>query len=140
ITTPYFLPDFSVREELICAMRDRGVEVRILTPGKHHDHLLTRRSSRRLYGELLKAGAKIFEYKPAMIHTKSLVVDGLWCAVGSTNFDRRSFSINDEINLAVKEEKFAARLHEDFARDLAKSRAITYKEWRRRPIWERMHE
>ena len=139
ITTPYFLPDFGVREELICAIQ-RGVEVRIITPGKHADHLLTRRSSRRLYGDLLKAGARIFEYKPSMIHTKSLVVDGLWCAVGSTNFDHRSFGINDEVNLAVRDEGLAARIQEDFARDLAQSRPISYDEWRRRPIWERMHE
>ncbi len=140
ITTPYFLPDFAVREELICAIRDRGVDVKIVTPGKHADHLLTRRSSRRLYGDLLKAGASIFEYKPSMIHTKSLVVDGLWCAVGSTNFDHRSFGINDEVNLAVRDEALAARLHEDFVRDVSHSRSISYEEWRSRPIWERMHE
>ena len=140
ITTPYFLPDFGVREELICAIRERGVDVRIITPGKHADHLLTRRSSRRLYGDLLKAGARIFEYKPSMIHTKSLVIDGLWCAVGSTNFDHRSFGINDEVNLAVRDEVLAARLQEDFARDVARSRSVSYEEWRKRPIWERMHE
>jgi cardiolipin synthase len=140
ITTPYFLPDKGVREELIAAMTARGVEVRIITPGKHNDHLLTRRSSRRLYGELLKAGAKRYEYQPSMIHTKALVVDGLWCAVGSTNFDHRSFSINDEVNLAAPDTTLARRLSEDFARDVARSEEITYESWRQRPVWEKMHE
>jgi cardiolipin synthase len=140
ITTPYFLPDRSVRDELIRTMKERGVDVRIIAPGKHNDHLLTRRSSRRLYGDLLKAGAKIYEYKKSMIHTKSLVVDGLWCAVGSTNFDHRSFGINDEVNLAAKDEALAARLREDFAHDLALSDEITYDKWRSRPFWEKLHE
>ena len=140
ITTPYFLPDKGVRDELKRAIRERGVEVKIITPGKHSDHTLTRRSSRRLYGGLLKAGAKIYEYKPAMIHTKSLVIDGQWCVVGSTNFDHRSFSINDECNLASCNPELAARLREDFAGDLAASRAVTYREWLRRPIWEKMQE
>jgi cardiolipin synthase A/B len=140
ITTPYFLPDKGVRDELKRAIKERGVDVKIITPGKHSDHWVTRRSSRRLYGGLLKAGAKIYEYKPAMIHTKSLVIDGQWCVVGSTNFDHRSFSINDECNLASCNTDFAARLREDFARDLAESRPVTYREWLRRPIWEKMQE
>ncbi|HET8550732.1 MAG TPA: phospholipase D-like domain-containing protein [Bryobacteraceae bacterium] len=140
ITTPYFLPDKGVRDELKRAIKERGVEVKIITPGKHNDHWVTRRSSRRLYGGLLKAGAKIYEYKPAMIHVKTLVVDGLWCVVGSTNFDHRSFSINDECNLASCNPELAARLREDFARDLAQSRPVTYRDWLRRPIWEKMQE
>ena len=98
ITTPYFLPDRAARQALIDAVA-RGVDLKIIVPGKHSDHLLTRRSSRRLYGDLLKHGAAIYEYEPAMIHTKSLLVDGLWTVVGSTNFDSRSFGINDEVNL-----------------------------------------
>jgi cardiolipin synthase len=139
ITTPYFLPDRGVRTGLLDAMR-RGVEVKIIVPGKHSDHLLTRRSSRRIYGELLKRGAEIYEYRPSMIHTKSLMVDRLWSAVGSTNFDSRSFGLNDEMNVAALDEGLAGRLEEDFERDLAVSRRITYKKWRRRPISERIHE
>jgi cardiolipin synthase len=139
ITTPYFLPDRGVREGLLDAMR-RGVEVKIIVPGKHSDHLLTRRSSRRIYGELLKRRAEIYEYRPSMIHTKSLMVDRLWSVVGSTNFDSRSFGLNDEMNVAALDEGLAGRLEEDFERDLAVSRRITYKKWRRRPISERIHE
>ena len=140
ITTPYFLPDRSVRGEMIRAIRERGVEVKIIVPGHHSDHLLTRRSSRRLFGDLLRAGAQIYEYQPAMIHAKTLIVDGLWSVVGSTNFDNRSFGLNDEVNLAARDEALAARLAEDFARDLKESRQVTYEEWRRRSIFERMHE
>jgi cardiolipin synthase len=140
ITTPYFLPDRGARAALIDAIRKRGVDVKVIVPGKHSDHLLTRRSSRRIYGDLLKNGARIYEYQPSMIHTKSLVVDGLWSVVGSTNFDSRSFGLNDEVNLAARDEGLAARLEEDFARDLAASRDITYKVWRRRSPLERVHE
>jgi cardiolipin synthase len=140
ITTPYFLPDRSLRAELVRAIRERGVDVQVITPGRYSDQLLTRRSSRRLYGTLLEAGAQIFEYQPAMIHTKSLVVDGLWSVVGSTNLDNRSFGLNDEVNLAVRDEGLARRLLEDFSRDRAASRAISHREWLKRPLIERGHE
>lgn len=140
ITTPYFLPDRSVRRELVRAIRERGVEVEIIVPGAKSDHLLTRRSSRRLFGDLLEAGARIYEYRPAMIHAKTLVVDGVWSVVGSTNFDNRSFGLNDEVNLAAHDPELASRLAKDFARDRAESRAVTLREWRRRPITERAHE
>jgi cardiolipin synthase A/B len=140
ITSPYFLPDRSARNEMIRAMKERAVEVKILTPGKHSDHLLTRTSSRRLYGELLRAGAKIYEYEPAMIHAKVMIIDGIWSVVGSTNFDNRSFGLNDEVNLAGFDTQLAHRLEEDFARDIAESKPISYDEWRRRSIFERAHE
>lgn len=140
ITTPYFLPDRSAREEMVKAIRERGVKIRIITPGKKSDHLLTRRASRRLYGELLAAGAEIYEYEPSMMHAKVLIVDGMWGVVGSTNFDHRSFGLNDEVNLAACDQNFCSRLQRDFAHDLAQSHAVTYEDWRRRPIWERAHE
>jgi cardiolipin synthase len=140
ITTPYFLPDESARQEMVRAIRERGVEVKILTPGEHSDHLLTRRASRRLFGDLLKAGAVIAEYQPSMIHAKVLVVDGVWSVVGSTNFDNRSFGLNDEVNLIAFDAQLAARLSEDFARDLAQSRQVTYEEWQRRSVFERAQE
>jgi cardiolipin synthase len=140
ITTPYFLPDRSVRQELVRAVKERNVEVKIIVPGRHSDHLLTRRSSRRLFGDLLKAGARIYEYEPAMIHAKTMMVDDLWSIVGSSNFDNRSFGLNDEVNLAARDEELAARLEEDFARDLAQSREVTYDEWQSRSIFERAYE
>jgi cardiolipin synthase A/B len=140
ITTPYFLPDKSAREEMVRAIKERGVEVKIVMPGKHSDHLLTRTSSRRLYGQLLKAGAHVFEYKPAMIHAKVMIIDDIWSVVGSTNFDNRSFGLNDEVNLAGFDTPLALRLKEDFMRDIAESHPISYDEWKRRSIFERAHE
>jgi cardiolipin synthase len=75
-----------------------------------------------------------------MIHAKVLLIDGLWGVVGSTNCDYRSFGLNDEVNLAARDEGFVHRLAEDFARDLANSREITYEEWRHRSILERAPE
>ncbi|HZH92169.1 MAG TPA: phospholipase D-like domain-containing protein [Pyrinomonadaceae bacterium] len=140
ITTPYFLPDRSARAEMVRAIRERGVEIRIVVPGVKSDHAITRNSSRRLYGDLLDAGAKIYEYTPTMMHAKTLVVDGLWSVVGSTNFDNRSFGLNDEVNLAACDESLAARITEDFERDCAESAPVSYEEWRRRSIFERAHE
>lgn len=140
ITTPYFLPDTSLCSELVKAIHERGVTVQIITPGHKSDHILTRSSSRRLYGPLLQAGAQIYEYEPAMIHAKVLTIDGLWSVVGSTNFDNRSFGINDEVNLAVRDPDFAARLEADFQRDKAQARAITLDSWERRPFLERVTE
>ncbi len=136
INSPYFVPDGSTRRELVRAVK-RGVKVRIVTPGKLNNHGMTRKLSRRTYGELLAAGVEIFEYQPAMIHRKALVVDSLWCVVGSTNFDNRSFGLNDEVNLAVIDRHLAERLAEVFAGDLASSERITYAEWKRRPYMER---
>ncbi len=140
ITTPYFLPDRSARAEMVRAIRERGVEIQILVPGQKSDHALTRNSSRRLYGDLLAAGAKIYEYAPTMMHAKTLVVDELWSVVGSTNFDNRSFGLNDEVNLAACDESLAARISADFERDRAESAPVSYEEWRRRPVLERAHE
>ena len=131
ISTPYFLPDLSARQAIVDAVRDRGVEVKILTPGVHSDHAFTRNSSRTLYGPLLKRGVQIHEYQPAMIHVKAMMIDNLWAVVGSTNFDHRSFELNDEVNLAIFDRKVAQRLVDDFENDLRESRQITYDEWRR---------
>jgi cardiolipin synthase len=140
ITTPYFLPDESIRDEIVRAMKERGVEVKIITPGPGTDHLLTRRSSRRLFGDLLAAGAHIYEYQPSMIHAKILVVDSRWVAIGSTNIDPRSFKLNDEVNLAAPDPVLAQRLEQDFNADLAHSREVSYEEWKHRSFAERAHE
>lgn len=139
VTTPYFLPDKGLMNEL-CRAVERGVKIRILVPGHKSDHMLTRSTSRGGYGPLLKAGAAVFEYQPAMIHAKILCVDGLWAVVGSTNFDNRSFGINDEVNLAVRDSAVVARLEEDMTADLKQSRQISLDEWKRRPVTERATE
>jgi cardiolipin synthase len=137
ITTPYFLPDDSLRKELVRAVQERHVQVQILVPGKHSDHGMTRSSSRGRYGDLLKAGAEIYEYEPAMIHAKIMIVDDQWCVVGSTNFDQRSFGWNDEVNLVVLDPELAAKLNANFQDDLSKAHHESLEEWKHRSIWER---
>ena len=136
ITTPYFLPDGSLRREMVRAVRERHVRLRILVPGKHSDHAMTRSSSESTYGDLLKAGAEIYEYEPAMIHAKLMVVDGEWAVMGSTNFDHRSFGLNDEVNLASLDPALAANIEADFEKDLTRARRITLPEWQHRGLWE----
>ena len=139
ITTPYFLPDRSLIRELVRAIEERNVRVQILVPGKHSDHGMTRSSSRATYGDLLKAGAEIYEYQPTMIHAKIMIVDDLWCVVGSTNMDHRSFGWNDEVNLAVMDSALAAKLNANFEEDLANSHRETLQEWENRSFSERAH-
>lgn len=139
ITTPYFLPDKGLVREL-CNAIERGVRLRILVPGRKSDHALTRSTSRGGYGPLLRAGAEVFEYQPSMIHAKILVVDGYWAVVGSTNFDNRSFGINDEVNMAVRDADFAARLERDMDADLMESRRVPLEDWEHRPLTERVSE
>jgi cardiolipin synthase len=136
ICSPYFLPDRSLLAELERAA-GRGVPVIVLTPGKWNNHPITRLGSRQRYGRLLKAGVQIYEYQPAMIHAKVFIVDRLWAVVGSTNFDNRSFGLNDEVNLAVLEPRLAQELARDFAADLEQAERITLEQWRRRSYGER---
>jgi len=139
ITTPYFLPDRSMTDELVRAA-EQGVSVNVIVPGKHDDHALTRSSGRSAYGRLLKAGAKVYEYETSMIHAKIAIFDGVWSVVGSTNLDNRSFGINDEINVAVLDGQIADRLTRDFEEDTRQSRKISLEDWKNRPISERLLE
>ena len=116
------------------------MRVRILVPGEHIDTATVRRASRGLWGELLEAGVQIHEYLPTMLHCKLMVIDGLMTSVGSTNFDVRSFRLNDEANLNVYDAAFAARQIEVFESDLKQSRRVTIEAWRARPFTEKMHE
>jgi cardiolipin synthase len=137
INSPYFVPDRSARGELAKAAR-RGVSVVVVTPNALNNHPIARLASRRRYGELMAAGVEIHEYQPTMIHAKILIIDGLWTVLGSTNFDNRSFGLNDEVNVALRDEVLASRMEADFAADVARSRRIGYDEWARRPLAERL--
>jgi cardiolipin synthase len=136
IASPYFIPDRRLCEELVRAVQ-RGAAVTVLVPGRWNNHPLTRLASRRRYGRLLEGGVAIHEYQPAMMHAKILIVDHAWSVVGSTNFDNRSFGLNDEVNVAILQSELAAKLEADFQADLAASRALTLEEWRGRPLAER---
>jgi cardiolipin synthase len=137
IATPYFLPDRAFREALV-AMAERGVKVSVILPGRHTDQKWVRLASRRMWGQLLKAGIRIFEYQPVMIHAKVLIVDDLWTVLGTTNIDNRSFEHNDEVNVAMRDPAVAARLLQDYERDLADSVEATLERWQRRPLWEKI--
>jgi cardiolipin synthase len=137
ITSPYFLPDAALVAELLRAVK-RGVKVNVVTPGPWNNHPIARLASRRRYGALLEGGVAIHEYQPRMIHAKVLVVDEVWSVIGSTNFDSRSFGLNDEVNVAIQEPGLAARLRADFAADVALSRRVTLEEWQRRTLGEKV--
>ncbi len=139
LSAAYFVPDALTRKTLVAAL-ERGVRIRIIAPGRYIDSQVTRRASRADWGEMLRAGAEIHEYQPSMFHCKALIVDSQLVSVGSTNFDNRSFRLNDEANLNVYDAEFAARIARVFEQDLARSRRITYEEWARRPWRERAVE
>ncbi len=137
VSTPYFLPDRAFRRALQRTAR-RGVDIRVIVPGRRTDQHWVRLASRRMYGQLLEAGVRIFEYTRGMTHVKTLLVDDLWATIGTTNLDNRSFEHNDEVNLAMRDSGIAARLREDFENDLRESREIGLDEWRARPMWEKL--
>ena len=137
ISTPYFLPDRAFRRALMDIAR-RGIAVTVLVPGRCTDQKWVRLASRRMWGHLLEAGVRIFEYRDTMTHAKILVVDDIWSVLGTTNIDNRSFEHNDEVNVAVQDHAVATRLLQDYERDLQDSRETTIDEWRRRPLWEKV--
>ncbi|HEY2864004.1 MAG TPA: phospholipase D-like domain-containing protein [Casimicrobiaceae bacterium] len=139
LSSSYFVPDALTRDTIVAAL-GRGVRVRIITPGPHIDSETVRRASRALWGDLLEAGAEIYEYQPTMFHCKVLIADALVVSVGSTNFDDRSFRLNDEASLNVYDEAFAARQSEVFEQDLKSARRIRLDEWRDRPLPEKVWE
>src|SRR5688572_4656060 len=137
ISTPYFLPDRAMRRALIDIAR-RGVALSVIVPGRRTDQRWVRLASRRMWGELLRAGVRIHEYRATMTHAKILIIDGLWAVLGTTNIDNRSFEHNDEINVGVRDTTVAARLMEDYVRDLQDSREVTLPLWQQRPLWEKV--
>ena len=137
ISTPYFLPDRAFRDAIRRTMA-RGVKMMVIVPGRKTDQRWVRLASRRLYGQMLEAGVRIFEYKPGMTHAKSLLVDDLWAVVGTTNLDNRSFEHNDEVNVVFHDAQVNARVTCDFARDIENSDEIDLREWRGRPLWEKL--
>ena len=137
INTPYFLPDRALQRALI-DLAERGVEVSIIVPGPATDQRWVRYASRRLWGRLLEAGIRIHEYRGAMMHAKVLIVDGEWAVLGTTNMDNRSFEHNDEVNLAMRDTDVAARLLDDYRRDVEESDEITLRAWKARPVWEKL--
>jgi len=139
LAASYFVPDALINKALVAA-RHREVRVRILLPGEHMDLATVQLASRENWGELLKAGVEIYQYRPTMLHTKLLIVDREMVSVGSTNFDIRSFRLNDEASLNVYDRAFAERMTAVFERDLRQASAYSYQAWSGRPWTERFLE
>lgn len=139
ITNSYFVPDAEFRR-LICDAARRGVDTRVLTAGDAGDVKSTLYAGRARYEELMEAGVRVYEYQQTMMHAKTLVADGLWCAVGSMNADNRSLSLNEETVLMALDERTAASLEDHFRTDIEHSREIELETFRRRGPMERLKE
>ena len=139
ITTPYFVPDAQTRAAAAGRAR-QGVDVRILLPNELTDAVPIRLAGHSYFDELLSAGVRIYEYQPAMMHNKTVVVDGQWSVVGSANMDIRSKELNQENVLGILDEGFGRQLEAAFLADLEKAKEIKLPEWRRRGVWPRIKE
>ncbi len=136
LSAAYFLPDEVALATMVAALK-RGVRIRIIMPGPHMDEAVVTHASRAKWGALLREGAELYQYQPTMFHCKVMVVDALWTSVGSTNFDSRSFSINDEANMNIHDASFARAQVAVFENDLKHSTRVTLKEWQNRTWWQR---
>ena len=139
IQSPYLITDETTQWS-VGEARQRGVRIRMLTEGDVTDAKPVKFAGRAEYERLMVQGVEIYEYQPAMMHTKALVVDGVLSIVGSANFDNRSFELNDELNIAVFDRELAARLVEDFERDLKESQKLDLNAWKARPVHIRTRE
>jgi cardiolipin synthase len=139
IAASYFVPDDLSVASLVAA-RKRNVVVEIIVPGPIIDAKIVRKASRARWGDLLRAGVSIYEYQPTMYHSKVMTVDDLWVSVGSTNFDDRSFRLNDETNLNVLDRDFALKVTAAFEADKAHAHLVTLEEWEHRPWTEKLTE
>jgi cardiolipin synthase len=140
IQNPYFLPDPDARDSLLAAVK-RGVEVRIMIPATTaSDSKIVQHASHHHYGTLLKGGVRLFDYEKTLLHQKVITVDGCWSAVGSTNFDDRSFEVNDEVSLVIYDEGIARELEETFERDLAHAKEVHFEPWKKRPVLHKLKD
>ena len=137
IQNPYFAPDDGVCE-LLGMMVKRGVAVHLMVPGGHTDSPFVRRAGCYLYEDLLKVGVRLYEFNPTLIHQKVVIVDGIWSHIGSTNFDSRSLSLNEEVGIGVRDADIAQQLKSAFADDLRRSRELSLEQWRQRRWWSRV--
>ncbi len=140
IQNPYFLPDPDARDALLGAVK-RGVAVRVMIPATEaSDSPLVQHASHHHYGTLLKGGVRLFDYQKTLLHQKVIVIDGCWAALGSTNFDDRSFEVNDEVSLVVYDEGFARQLEETFERDLEHAVEVHFQPWKDRPVLHKLRD
>lgn len=138
LTTPYFVPDLLMQQRLMNAAR-RGVDVRLLVPSQS-DVPLVNWAAQAFYAALIAAGVRVYEYLPRMLHAKTIVIDGRWSVIGTANFDYRSFFLNYELILAVREAGFCAQLERQFHADLCQSSLVASGRWAERRWWRRFLE
>jgi len=139
IANPYFIPDARVID-MLGAARRRGVTVKLMVAGEHTDAWWARHNGVRLYGRLLEAGVEIYEFRPTMLHQKTMLVDGVWATIGTANFDNRSFAMNEETNLCFHDGIVADKLRVIFAADLKRCGRIEFAAWQRRGLWLKVQE
>src|SRR5205085_4954618 len=139
IANAYCTPT-SDQVELLTKAVKRGVDVRLMVPGENNDQPLTKSAGRASYGRLLEGGVRIFEFEPTMMHVKSMIVDGMFAMIGSSNLDSRSAEINEEVDVAVYDLDFGRAMEEMFNRDLARSHQYTLEQFRNRSLLERTVE
>jgi cardiolipin synthase A/B len=139
LTNAYFAPDASTRR-VLCERARAGVDVRLLLPNHHTDAAPVRWAGQSFYGELLDAGVRIFEYQPTMIHSKILVVDGVWTVIGSANMDIRSKELNQEVVIGILDSPLGGQVRDTFLEDLERAREIEPEAWRRRGVLRRLNE
>ena len=139
ISSPYFVTDESTMWALDDA-RKRGVTIRVLVESDVTDHKSVKYASREAYEDLLERGIQIYEYTPTMMHTKTMVVDGVLSIFGSANFDNRSLELNDEVNVTVMSRRLATRFVQDFEQDIHVSHRLSLAAWRTRPFMDKVHE
>ncbi|TDE33108.1 phospholipase D-like domain-containing protein [Actinomadura sp. 6K520] len=139
LASAYFAPD-DYFTELLCATASRGVRIELLLPGPHADKRVSRLASQRHYQTLLDCGVRIFQYQPTMLHTKIVLMDDTVALVGSTNFNRRSLDHDEEVMLAVIDDRLTATLHDHFDEDLARSVRIDHARWDDRSTSQRVKE
>lgn len=140
IQNPYFLPEPEAIDAFGVAVK-RGVDVRVMMPSLGgSDNPMVQHAAHRNFEKLLRCGVRIFEYPKALLHQKTMTIDGTWSCIGSSNFDDRSFEINDEITLGFRDEALAAELEKIFLRYAADCREVELEKWRRRGPWQRTKE
>ena len=126
--------------DLLVKAVKRQVDVELILPGKNDDQPMTKSAGRAAYGRMLQGGVKIFEYQPTMIHEKSMVIDGMFSLVGSSNLDARSSEINEELDITVYDRGFGQEMERGFEKDRAQSKEYTLQEFQKRSLWERTTE
>ena len=139
IANPYFIPSGAFIDLLDRACK-RGVEIKLMVAGKHNDTWWARENSVRLYGSLLDAGVEVYEFEPAMLHHKTMIVDGLWATIGTTNFDNRSFALSNETNVCLMDRAVVHHLERIFQDDLTRCKQIDRAIWRKRKLRFKLQE